>query len=52
MAEVGKRLKLCRYSYCSGYNKIVQCFLVEMKKRSLIDFDSSIIETSTFLLAN
>ena len=36
MAELSKRLKLIRYSYCPGYDKLVKTFLIEMKRKPLV----------------
>lgn len=52
MAELSKRLKLIKYSCCPGYDKLVKTFLIEMKRKPLVEFGSLMIETSTALLAN
>lgn len=52
MAELSKRLKLIRYSYCPGYNKLVKTFIIEMKRRPIREYEACMIETSTALLAN
>jgi hypothetical protein len=46
------QVKTWKWSYFPGYTKIVCGFMVEMKKRKLMDYPLVLIKTSAELLAN
>jgi hypothetical protein len=45
--ELSGTIRLSKWNYFPGYTKIIRGFLVEMKKKSVLQFSSEMIKTST-----
>ena len=45
-------MKHWKWNYFPGYTKIVRGFIVEMKKRKILEYPTLMIKTSSELLAN
>ena len=41
-----------QWKYFPGYNKLIKCFLIELKKRSIMEYPSALKEASFSLLSN
>lgn len=46
------RAKTWKWSYFPGYTKIIRGFMVEMKKRRVMEYPQLMIKTSIDLLVN